>query len=148
MAKTCQVYRLSVPTNIYMLSDVQRWFESLQQTMPQRIWMQCNLVLVEAFTNVVYHAHTYLPEDTPIDIECQVDEEGVELRVWDQGEPFDMEQQIAISLQQHADYKTVADIPTGGRGLIIAHSIADRLSYQRFPDQRNCFIFYKALPKE
>jgi serine/threonine-protein kinase RsbW len=146
MAQTSQLFQFSTPTDIFRLSQVQNWFETLQEYLPQRLWMQCNLVLVEAFTNVVYHAHADLPEDTPIQIEFVVDGDGAELRIWDYGKPFDMEAQIAISLEQHSDYSNVADIPTGGRGLIIAHSIADRLEYKRFPDQRNCFIFYKKFP--
>lgn len=137
------VYRLSVCTDIYQLSKVQEWFEQFQGDIPRRVWIQCNLVLVEAFTNAVEHAHHQLPETTPIEIELTITDKSLELRIWDYGQPFDMESQIAKSRELHHDSVEIEDIPTGGRGLIIAQTIADRLSYVRLQDQRNCFIFYK-----
>jgi len=151
MSSVSQVHRLTVNTDIYMLNKVQKWFEGFQQFIPYRVWMQCNLVLVEAFTNVVDHAHQDLPPDTPIDIEFIIRPDEVELWVWDHGKPFDLKAQLEIALKRHASYETIDDIPTGGRGLIIAHRIADTLLYERQPDQRNCFIFVKrfaATPQE
>ena len=145
MSPTSQVYSLTVNTDIYMLNKVQKWFESFQQYIPYRIWMQCNLVLIEAFSNVVHHAHQDLPPDTPIDIEFTIRPDEVELWVWDRGRPFDLKAQLEISLKRHASYDSINDIPTGGRGLIIAHRLADSWRYERQPDQRNCFIFVKRL---
>jgi serine/threonine-protein kinase RsbW len=145
LCPTPQVYRLTVDTDIYLLRKVQDWFEQFRQILPYGIWMQCNLVLVEAFSNVVDHAHRDLPPTTPIDIEVRVSQEQVELRVWDYGKPFDLQRELKNCLERHSSYDTVDDIPTGGRGLIIAHNIADTLLYERQPDQRNCFIFVKRL---
>jgi serine/threonine-protein kinase RsbW len=136
-------YKLAVHTDIYQLSKVQEWFEQFQSQIPRRVWIQSNLVLVEAFTNVVEHAHGHLPESTPIEIELELTDHSLELHIWDYGQPFDMEAEIAKSRAMHEDCVDIQDIPTGGRGLIIAQTIADRLSYVRQPDQRNCFIFYK-----
>jgi len=143
MTTTSQVHRFTVNTDIYMLSKVQDWFESFQSAIPYLIWVQCNLVLVEAFTNVVEHAHQDLPPDTPIDIEFTIRPHEVELWVWDYGKPFDLKAQLEISLKKHSAYESIDEIPTGGRGLMIAHSIADTLLYERQPNQRNCFIFVK-----
>ncbi len=147
MSPLPQVYRLTVSTDIYQLNRVQEWFAQFQSVLPYHFWMQCNLVLVEAFSNAVDHAHQDLPPSTPIDIEFRIGADAVELWICDHGKPFDLNAQLEISLKRHASYETIDDIPTGGRGLIIAHRIADSLRYERQPDQRNCFIFVKRLPE-
>ena len=112
--------------------------------------MQCNLVLVEVFTNVVSYAHEGLAEDTPVDIEISIHETDkfLELRIWDYGEPFDLEAQIELATEEVDKIKDSADIdniPTGGRGLFIAKMIADDISYIRMDDDRNCFMMTKSF---
>ena len=112
--------------------------------------MQCNLVLVEVFTNVVSYAHAAMPEDTPIDIDLMIhsSQRFLELRIWDQGQPFDLEAEIdrlTGTAQETHQSDNVEDIPTGGRGLIIAKTIADDLHYEVAPDGRNCFVMTKSF---
>ena len=112
--------------------------------------MQCNLVLVEVFTNVVSYAHEALSEETPIDIEISLHEPDkfLELRIWDYGEPFDLEAQIERATKEvdkTKDAIEIDDIPTGGRGLFIAKMVADDISYIRTDDGRNCFVMTKSF---
>ncbi len=112
--------------------------------------MQCNLVLVEVFTNVVSYAHAKMPEETPIDIDLIVYPalRSLELRIWDHGQPFDLAAEIdrlTSEAQGTQQSNNVEDIPTGGRGLIIAKTIADDIRYEVAPDGRNCFVMTKSF---
>ncbi|MCS6960745.1 MAG: ATP-binding protein [Pseudanabaenaceae cyanobacterium SKYGB_i_bin29] len=138
-------YRLVVNSNIYELAQVRRWFKQVQE-LPQSIYQQVELVLTEAFSNVVYHAHEHLPEETPVEIECQLFDDHVELRVWDYGQPFDLFGKKELLARRHQEIFDVDDMPTGGRGLLIMESIADHLSYDRTADGRNCLLIVKNLP--
>ncbi len=86
---------LSVSSHLEELSVVQQWFQTrisfLAEGSP---WIneqfdQLNLALAEGFTNAVRHAHSGLPSSTPIKIELIVQPEQVEIRIFDQGDPFD-----------------------------------------------------------
>ncbi|MFN3361490.1 MAG: ATP-binding protein [Pseudanabaenaceae cyanobacterium] len=138
-------YRLTVSSSIYELAQVRKWFHQVKE-LPKSIHQQVELVLTEAFSNVIYHAHEHLPEETPVEIECRLFDDHVELRVWDYGQPFDLFGKKEKLEQRHQEIFDVEDIPTGGRGLLIMESIADRLSYDRTPDGRNCLLMVKNLP--
>lgn len=143
-----QHYHIQVNSDIYALTKLQEWFEQFQNLLPKTTWMQCNLVLVEVFTNVVSYAHEAMPEETPIDIDIFIQEsEGMlELRIWDYGRPFDFKTEIdkrITEAQKNTNFDSIDDIPTGGRGLVIAKTIADSLSYDSDIDGRNCFIMTK-----
>lgn len=141
-------YHIQVNSDIYALAKLQEWFQQFQNLLPKPTWMQCNLVLVEVFTNVVSYAHEGMPEDTPIDIEIAIDKTAyfLEMKIWDFGEPFDLQAEIeraAMESQKNKNFESIDDIPTGGRGLIIAKTIADELRYDILPDGRNCFVMTK-----
>jgi serine/threonine-protein kinase RsbW len=146
-----QHYHIQVNSDIYALSRLQEWFQQFQNLLPSPIWMQCNLVLVEVFTNVVSYAHAGLPEETPIDIEITIDKISMflELRIWDYGEPFDLQaevERVTREAQKNQDFESVDDIPTGGRGLFIAQTVADQIRYETMADSRNCFVMTKYFP--
>ncbi len=145
-----QQYHIQVNSDIYALAKLQGWFQQLQNLLPKPTWMQCNLVLVEVFTNVVSYAHEGLAEETPIDIEITIYEieNFLELRIWDYGKPFDLQAEIeraTIEAKKSQNFGNVDDIPTGGRGLIIAKTIADNIRYETTPDGRNCFVMTKSF---
>ncbi len=146
-----QQHHIQVNSDIYALGKLQEWFQSFQNLLPKPTWMQCNLVLVEVFTNVVSYAHEGLPEETPVDIEITLDiaENFLELRIWDYGEPFDFKAEIERAnreAKKNKDFANVEDIPTGGRGLFIANTVADDIRYETTGDGRNCFVMIKSFP--
>jgi len=55
---------------------------------------QCQLVVSEAFTNAVRHAHNNLPRETPIELEITVFNERLKIKTWDWGEPFDLKAKL------------------------------------------------------
>lgn len=145
-----QHYHIRVNSDIYALSNLQGWFLQFQKLLPKPVWMQCNLVLVEVFTNVVSYAHEGLSEETPVDIELAINatEKFLELKIWDYGEPFDLLAEIdrlSREAYKNKDFENVDDIPTGGRGLIIAKTIADNIRYETSADGRNCFVMTKSF---
>ena len=143
-------YQIQVNSDIYALAKLQGWFQQFQSFLPKPTWMQCNLVMVEVFTNVVSYAHEGLSEETPIDIEITIHEAGkfLEMRIWDYGGPFDLEAQIELATKEVGKTKDaieIDDIPTGGRGLFIAKMVADDISYRQMDDGRNCFVMTKSF---
>jgi serine/threonine-protein kinase RsbW len=143
-----QKYNIQVNSDIYNLAKLQGWFQRFQDCLPRLTWMQCNLALVEVFTNVVSYAHASLPIDTPIDIEISIDSEQsvIEMRIWDYGQPFDWQSEITkatVRINENLKSDNIDDIPTGGRGLYIAQKVADCINYEVGRDGHNCFVMIK-----
>ena len=120
------------------LDPVLSWFDRLNQPyIPQKVWLQCQLAIAEGFTNAVRHAHKNLSPDLPVDIEVNISLHQLEIRIWDQGPPFDLEGKIQELLQRGEH------LGGSGRGILILRRIADRLSYIRTDDDRNCLLIVK-----
>jgi serine/threonine-protein kinase RsbW len=124
--------RLQVQTSLDELSNVLGWFDSLYQNQLSRdIFIQCQTMLAEAFTNAVRHAHRNQSIDTPIDIEVYLSPSQLEIRVWDSGAEFNLEHRI-----KNEPLKVDPEA-TGGRGIQLLARLADSLSYQKMVDNRN-----------
>ena len=127
-----------VPTDLKALDQLLSWFDQLYQpSISKKVWLQCQLALAEGFTNAVRHAHKDLSPSVPIDIEVTLFPERLELRIWDRGQPFDLEKRL-----QSREHK-VSEEAGGGRGIAIMQKIADKLSYTRTDDNRNCLLITK-----
>jgi len=128
------------PSDIAVLEAVLAWFNSLNKPgIPKKFWLQCELALAEGFTNAVRHAHKDLPPTATIEIEVSIFAERIEMKIRDSGPPFDLEarmRSLAVASQE----------ATGGRGLAIMCKIADRLTYTREKDNRNCLYISKNCP--
>ncbi|MDJ0744998.1 MAG: ATP-binding protein [Xenococcaceae cyanobacterium MO_167.B27] len=136
---TKQKFHLQVKTKLEALQEVLQWYEELiSPRLPEQTGRQCEVALVEAFTNAVRHAHQDLPSNTPIDLEVELYPNCLEMRVWDQGKPFDLQAQ----LQANQDNVTSLD-KEGGRGLQFIKKLTDDLQYLSNLDYRNCLIIKK-----
>jgi len=137
--KNFQTSIKQVPTDLQTLDEVLSWFDQLKQpSIPKKVWLQCQLALAEGFTNAVRHAHKNLSADVPIDIEVKIFPDSLEIRIWDHGPSFDLEQWLQSRGQQ------VNEQAGGGRGIAILQKIADKLSYRRTDDDRNCLLIRKS----
>ena len=122
------------------LKGVLSWFENFHELpIPQEDWLQCQLALIEGFTNAVRHAHQKLPYETPIVIEAAVTDTYLDVKIWDQGPGFDFQTMLTQKL------KTTTSDSEGGRGLRIMYRVADIVEYERTPDQRNCLHIRKCF---
>ncbi len=132
-------YHLQVKTELEALKEVLQWFEGLVfPLVPQRIGWQCEVALVEAFTNAVRHAHQNLPETTPIDLEVKLSPNFLEMRIWDRGQPFDFQAKLRKG-EQNVDCIE----KEGGRGLQFIKKLTDELQYLNLPNHRNCLVMRK-----
>lgn len=120
------------------LKSVLSWFDGFHDLpVPQEIWLQCQLALIEGFTNVVRHAHEGLPKETPIEIEVTATTEYLDIKIWDRGPGFNFEDTL-----EHKLTTTTSD-SEGGRGLRIMYRVADTVEYSKTTDQRNCLHLQK-----
>lgn len=137
--KCSQKINFQVKTDLIYLQEVLLKFESLRQNwINQKDWLQCQLALAEGFTNAVRHAHKGKPMETPIEIEIQISEGEIDIKIWDYGKPFPLKE---IMEKQSSP----SDLATGGRGINILRKIADELEYNHHEDDRNCLLIKKKL---
>lgn len=137
-----QIFRLRVNTELEALIPVLHWFEQeTEHLTPKAIVWQCKLALAEGFTNTVRYAHENLPQQTPIDLELMLFPDAIEIRLWNFGEPFDLNQTLTELQNSSVDPLE----KEGDRGLIFMNALMDELHYIRQADQRNCLIMRKKL---
>lgn len=136
----CKQERLTVESKLTVLTKVQQWFEQFclrnvsTFEWPEKQIYQLNLALAEGFTNAVRHAHQELPPETRIDIELVLCSNRIEIRIWDYGKPFNpdaLEEPIPGTLRE------------GGYGWFLLRRLADKVSYERYLDGRNCLLIVK-----
>jgi serine/threonine-protein kinase RsbW len=99
-------------TDVKNLTDVLKWFDRLEYlSIPNDVWLTCQLALAEGFTNAVRHAHKYLPRETPIQLEAIVFEGRLEIRIWDCGKPFDFQAKLnEITEAERKKYEVLEDL--------------------------------------
>jgi serine/threonine-protein kinase RsbW len=130
---------VQVNTDLNALTQVLEWFDQFNiPPLTYPIWLQCQLALAEGFTNAVRHAHEGKPTEVVIDLEVALFRGWVEIRIWDSGSPFNLEQKLQ-SMPSQIDCEA-----EGGRGLKLMQRIADSLTYTRTDDDRNCLLIVKS----
>ncbi len=137
--RLCQSFYLQVPTQIEALNEVLDWFETqISPLLPERCGWESKLALSEGFTNTVRYAHQAFPSTTPIDLDIQVCEHLIEIKIWDFGEPFDLAAKLALIYTNQQDPLNKEN----ERGLFLMNAIMDELQYQRI-ENRNCLVMQK-----
>lgn len=132
-------YHLQVNTELEALKEVLQWFEGFVfPVVPQKMGWQCEVALVEAFTNAVRHAHKHLPKNTPIDLEVELLPNFLEMRIWDRGKSFDLQDKLRKGEQEASSMEK-----EGGRGLQFIKKLTDELQYLNLPNHRNCLVMRK-----
>lgn len=127
-----------VNSDLKELDQVLTYFKQLNQPwICKKDWLQCQLALAEGFTNAVRHAHQNLPIEIPIEIEITLNSHNIEMRIWDFGPPFDLDDFI-----KNLDGKN-NHLSGHGQGIPILNKIAAHLSYEHTDDHRNCLLIVK-----
>ncbi|WP_035798288.1 ATP-binding protein [Crocosphaera chwakensis] len=133
-----QQVSFKVKSDLKALDEVLSNFDNINQPwIPKKDWLQCQLALAEGFTNAVRHAHKDIKTDVFIEIEIKLTPESLEIRIWDSGPFFDLENFLKIKSNQDHGFAG------HGQGLAILQKIAAQLSYQRTDDGRNCLLIIK-----
>lgn len=140
--KLLKQFRLQVKSELESLLIVLQWFEKIvKPLLPNPVGWQCQIALIEGFTNTVRHAHQDLPPTTPIDLEVNLFESWLEMRIWDWGNPFDLQAKLRSLCP--TDHQSLEK--EGGRGLYFMQQLTDELHYIRTPTHRNCLILRRRL---
>lgn len=133
---------LHVPSDLQFLTVVENWLlGSLQVALPEQVdWTghanRLRLVLVEAYSNVVRHAHKDQP-NLPVLIRLELTGNDLSLEIWDHGSGFDLSNYLPPSPEQQQE---------GGYGWLILHRLMDRVEYQLQVNGRNCLTMETTLP--
>lgn len=133
---------LNVPSDLRFLSVVEHWLLScLEMDLGEKVdWpRQANrlrLVLAEAYSNVVRHAHKEQP-NLPVLLRLEVKDRDLALEVWDYGKGYDLSGYIKPVPEQ---------MPDGGYGWLIMNRLMDRVEYKLEVDGRNCLKLEASLP--
>lgn len=133
---------LHVPSDLRFLSVVEHWLLScLEMDLGEKVdWpRQANrlrLVLAEAYSNVVRHAHKEQP-NLPVLLRLEVKDRDLALEVWDYGKGYDLSKYSTPVPEQ---------MPDGGYGWLIMNRLMDRVEYKLEVDGRNCLKLEASLP--
>lgn len=133
---------LKVNSDLNVQAKVQQWFEQFcsdhicHKYSTNRQFYRLNLALAEGFSNAVRHAHQELPSETIIEIELAIGEEQIEIRIWDQGKPFNPD------ILEEPEPGTLCE---GGYGWFLLRRLADQVIYKRCQDGRNCLLISSSI---
>ena len=134
---------LHVPSDLKFLNIVESWLlGSLEVELGDCVdWpRQSNrlrLALVEAYSNVVRHAHRDKPY-LPVLIRLELKERDIIVEIWDYGDGFD----LSTYLPPNPD-----DKQESGYGWLIMNRLMDRVEYRLQVNGRNCLKLEASLPK-
>lgn len=145
-ANLLQQFQLEVKTELEALIEILNWFErATHHLLPDKLRWQCKLALAEAFTNTVLYAHQHLPATTPITLEVNLFPDFLEIRLYDRGEPFDMQAKLR-SLQESLQENDGSALEReNNRGLLFMQQLTDDLQYLRLSEGYNCLVMRKVL---
>jgi serine/threonine-protein kinase RsbW len=135
---------LHVPSDLKFLMIVENWLlGSLEAELGDSIdWpRQANrlrLVLVEAYSNVVRHAHRDQP-NLPVLIRLELKHREVCLEIWDHGKGFDLSTYLPPE---------PTDLQDGGYGWLILNRLMDRVEYRLQVNGQNCLTLGATLSTE
>ncbi|MDC0834059.1 Serine-protein kinase RsbW [Geitlerinema sp. FC II] len=127
---------LHIPSELRFLNIVENWLlgcleMDLGESMDwPRQSNRLRLVLAEAFSNVVRHAHRDRPH-LPVLVRLELKEEDICLEVWDYGRGYNLDEYMA---------PTPEAMQEGGYGWLIMNRLMDRVEYSLQVDMegRNC----------
>lgn len=133
---------LHVPSDLQFLAIVENWLlGSLELAIPEQVdWShqvsRLRLALVEAYSNVVRHAHKDQP-NLPILLRLELKGQDLHLEIWDYGDGFDLTNYIPPSPDQYQE---------GGYGWLILQRLMDKVEYRLQVNGCNCLMMETRLP--
>ena len=134
---------LHIPSDLKFLTIVESWLLGcLEVELGDSVdWpRQSNrlrLALVEAYSNVVRHAHKDQP-NLPILIRLELQERDLALEIWDHGKGYDISTYLPPSPE---------DKQGSGYGWLIMNRLMDKVEYQLQVNGGNCLKLEAKLPE-
>jgi serine/threonine-protein kinase RsbW len=134
---------LHVPSDLNYLNVVESWLLGclkihLKESVDWSIQsIRLRLALVEAYSNVVRHAHKNEPS-LPILLRLELKNRDIALEIWDYGEGCDM----STYLPPHP-----TDKQEGGYGWLIMNRLMDNVEYRLQVNGANCLKLEANLPE-
>jgi len=135
MLPTCAPLTLTLPSDLRWLDMARMFVEAvckagaLDQATTDAVVLATN----EATSNIIRHAHQHQP-DACLQIRCRFCEEGLEICLYDQGEPFDVAAVPTLN---------PAEIRLGGRGVFLMRRLMDELTSQPHGERGNVLRMVK-----
>lgn len=136
---------LQIPSDLKFISVIEGWLlgclELELEDWPE--WPKwenrLRLAMVEAFSNVVRHAHHDKPH-IPVLLKLEFYPQALRLEVWDQGPGFDLDSYLPPSPDVQQE---------GGYGWLILNRLMDKVDYQIAADgKHNCLRLQVNLPTD
>ncbi len=120
MALPAAPWTLTIPSDLRLLALARSFVEGVCGVagFDERATRAIVTATDEATNNVIRHAHRDRPE-SPLQIQCHFVSDGIEVRLLDEGAPFD------ITAVPHLD---PAELRVGGRGVFLMRALMDELS--------------------
>ncbi|WP_353930772.1 anti-sigma regulatory factor [Okeanomitos corallinicola TIOX110] len=134
---------LHVPSNLSFVTIVENWLlgclkiqlgDSLDWS---ELSSRLRLVLIEAYSNAVRHAHKDQP-GLPILLRLEIKDRNLIIEVWDYGQGFDMSSYFPPHPTQKQE---------GGYGWLIMNSLMDKVEYRLQIDGGNCLKLETTIPE-
>ncbi|MBF2037266.1 MAG: ATP-binding protein [Leptolyngbyaceae cyanobacterium T60_A2020_046] len=136
---------LHIPSDLKFLTIVEEWLlgflrVELGDWSDWPKWEnRLRLVLVEAYSNVVRHAHRDNPQ-LLVRLRVELQDEALMLEVWDRGQGFDLSTYLPPAPEVYQE---------GGYGWLILNRLMDKVEYQvKIQGQHNCLRMQADLPRE
>jgi serine/threonine-protein kinase RsbW len=125
---------LHIPSDLKFLNVAETWLlGTLEVEIGDRVdWSRqsgrLRLAVVEAYSNVVRHAHRDQPA-LPVILRLELRNREFALEIWDHGAGYDLSTYLAPSPQEMQE---------GGYGWLILNRLMDRVEYRLQVNGRNC----------
>ena len=139
MAPDPPPWSLTIPSDLRLLALARAFVEAICQVagFDERATHAVVLATDEATNNVIRHAHADRP-DNPLQIQCFIRPEGIEIRIHDEGDPFDLD---AVEPLDPAECRA------GGRGVFIMRKLMDELTCEPRPQHGNTLRMFKLFER-
>ncbi|MBE9051075.1 anti-sigma regulatory factor [Nostocales cyanobacterium LEGE 11386] len=134
---------LHVPSDLSYLNIVESWLLGclkiqLKESVDwSRQSSRLRLALVEAYSNVVRHAHKEQP-NLPILLRLELKDRDIAIEIWDYGEGFDMSTYFPPNPTEKQE---------GGYGWLIMNRLMDNVEYQLQVNGANCLKLEATIPE-
>jgi anti-sigma regulatory factor (Ser/Thr protein kinase) len=140
MATEAVPWTLTISSDLRLLALARAFVEAVCQVAgyDESVTNAVVLATDEATNNIMRHAHRDHPE-APIRIQCHVGAEGIEIRLHDEGDPFDI---------ARVPYLDPAELRPGGRGVFLMRALMDELSCQPRAERGNILRMVKRCARQ